>query len=248
MNRISFPVGGSSRKIRLRYVALASILVTLIIMNYAATVFPYLRSLGGRIMVVVSGSMSPFLNVGDIVVLRSASPEDIKVGDLIAFNVASRLQQQYNYPPIVTHRVVNIIQMGSELYFQTKGDATNADPFTVPATDVLGVYAWKMPFLGLPLMFLQTAYSIALLASYMVLDLALDYGPTWWKKRQQNEKVFATLLSETRGIKETVTRLSDSVAETTGPRTIILRRNNQGRAELVGSLGRLTVKRTRMEG
>jgi len=81
---------------------------------------PGLRSLGARVMVVASSSMIPFLNIGDIVALTGVNTEDVKVDDVIAFNVAPRFQQQYNYPPVVTHRVVEIVTVGSDVYFRRR--------------------------------------------------------------------------------------------------------------------------------
>ena len=147
-------------------------------------------------MVVASSSMSPFLNFGDIVVLRGIDPEEIEVGDVIAFNVAPRFQQQYNYPPVIIHRVVEVIGEGSELCFQTKGDATERDPFTVQAGDVIGFYAWKIPYAGLLFLFMRSIYGISLLISYIALDLALTYGPEWWRKRREREEAVGKALRD----------------------------------------------------
>ncbi len=188
-------------------------------------------------MMVASGSMSPFLNVGDIVILTGGSPLDIKVGDVVALNVAPRFQQQYNYPSVVTHRVVEVVKVGSDIYFQTKGDATEKDPFTVPASDVTGLYAWRIPYVGIPFLFMRTVYGMALLASYIAMDVTFDYGPAWWKKRQESGKAMATMLQETTGLKQSLETLSNSIARVTAPAqpsvSILMRRKPQGGVEVV---------------
>jgi len=222
------------RRVKLRYVAVAAVLGVMLFMNYAMPLIPGLRSLGARVMVVASSSMIPFLNIGDIVALTGVNTEDVKVDDVIAFNVAPRFQQQYNYPPVVTHRVVEIVTVGSDVYFQTKGDATEKDPFTVPSGDVIGLYAWKVPYAGLPFAFLRTVYGMALLASYIAMDVAFDYGPDWWKRRQEKEKVMTTVLQETTGVRQALENLSSSMTKVAAPGAgILLRRNGSGTVELI---------------
>ena len=235
------------RRIKLRYVAVATVLGVMLFMNYVMPMVPGLSSLGARVMVVASGSMKPFLNIGDIVVLKGVDPEEVNVGDVIAFKVAPRFQEQYNYPPVVTHRVVEVIRVGSDLYFQTKGDATEKDPFTVPASDVIGLYAWKIPYVGLPFAFLRTVYGMALLASYICLDLAFDYGPAWWRKRKEREKAMNTMLQETMRIRRAIDSLSNSTlkAATSARLGILLKRKPEGGIEVIESPQplKLTIKR-----
>ena len=67
------------------------------------------------LMAVVSDSMVPTLNKGDIVVVKGVPASDIKVGDIIVY---------YNpYRNIdVVHRVVGIEIVDGKKYFITKGD------------------------------------------------------------------------------------------------------------------------------
>lgn len=221
------------RRIKLRYVVMF-IVGAVLFMNYVMPMVPGLNTLGARYMIVASTSMIPFLNMGDIVATTGVSPTDIKVGDVITFNVAPRFQEQYNYPSVVTHRVVEVINVGSDIYFQTKGDATEKDPFTVPASDVAGLYSWKIPYVGIPILFTRTVYGMALLASYIAMDVAFDYGPSWWKKRQEKEKLMTTVLQETTGVRQAIENLSSSMTKVTAPGAgILLKRNGSGKAELI---------------
>lgn len=233
------------RRVKLRYVALGAVLGVMLFMNYVVPMIPGLRGLGTRVMVVASGSMRPFLNVGDIVVFRGVEPEEVEVGDVIAFVVAPRFQRQYNYPPVIAHRVVEVIRVGSDLYFQTKGDATENDPFTVPARDVIGIYDWKIPYAGLPLAFLQSRYGMALLASYAIIDLALTYVPVWWRKRKEREKVATAILQEISGIRESLASLAVSTRGATSGVGILLKRKPGGVVEVAEASkpNGLTVKR-----
>ncbi|GAH72398.1 unnamed protein product, partial [marine sediment metagenome] len=95
------------------------------------------------------GSMEPQLKVGGVVVTHPVEAEDIKVGDTITFN-----------PPLsekpTSHRVI-AVEESSSLHFQTKGDANeDADPFVVPAQNVVGKVCLHIPYFGYVTQFVKT--------------------------------------------------------------------------------------------
>jgi signal peptidase I len=78
---------------------------------------------------VMSASMSPTINTGDMVVLQRLS-RPARVGDIAVINVPDDARSRYGYPPVVIHRIVRISADGT---VTTKGDARkDPDPFTVP--------------------------------------------------------------------------------------------------------------------
>lgn len=104
---------------------------------------------GWRVDAVFSGSMEPKIKVGSILVTRPVEAETITAGDIITFN--SPLSE---IP--TTHRVISVGK-GSELYFQTKGDANeDADPFTIPAQNVVGRVCFHVPYFGYVSQFVKT--------------------------------------------------------------------------------------------
>ena len=77
-------------------------------------------------MVVLSGSMSgeaeDHIEVGDLVFVGRADPEELEVGDVIAY---------MNGGATVTHRITAIdTNTDGDLLFTTKGDANNAEDTT----------------------------------------------------------------------------------------------------------------------
>jgi signal peptidase I len=108
------------------------------------------------VVVVVSGSMSPHINEGDLLFVQGRDPQDIRNGsaieqngDVIVFN-AWGLPGWPSAPrdPIV-HRVIGKWLDGDTWYFQTKGDANPIqDPVPVPENRVLGVVIGGIPFIG----------------------------------------------------------------------------------------------------
>ena len=104
---------------------------------------------GWRVDAVFSGSMEPEIRVGSVLITRPVEAETIEVGDVITFN--SPLSETPT-----THRVVSV-EKGSELRLQTKGDANeDADPFTVPAQNVLGTACFHVPYFGYASQFVKT--------------------------------------------------------------------------------------------
>jgi signal peptidase len=96
--------------------------------------------LGFRPSIISSGSMTPTLQVGDVIIAVEASPNDIKIGDIIQYSGENE---------IIAHRVVDIQQEGGTRYFITKGDDNNApDPEPVSPSQVIGKLIFTIPKLG----------------------------------------------------------------------------------------------------
>jgi len=97
------------------------------------------------IVIVVSGSMEPYISEGDLLFVRGVNPKDIingtvedKKGDVIVFD-ARRLWAGAPEEPIV-HRVVDKYLDGDTWYFWTKGDANPLpDQKPVPENCIIGV-------------------------------------------------------------------------------------------------------------
>jgi signal peptidase len=130
---------------------------TVLVILIAAAVFTFLAPrFGWRVDAVFSGSMEPEIKVGSIIATRPVEAETMEVGDIITFN--SPLSE---IP--TTHRVVSV-EKGSELRFQTKGDANeDVDPFTVPAQNVMGKVCFHVPYLGYVSQFSKTPLGFILL-------------------------------------------------------------------------------------
>lgn len=117
--------------------AVAAIVVPLLIF----VVLPIAQG-STRPLVVLSGSMSPAMEPGDIAVITQVDSSDVKVGDVIAY------ERNGNPQSLATHRVIEVIPNGG-LSFRTKGDA-NEDPdqHLVEASSVVGRVSLTIPKLG----------------------------------------------------------------------------------------------------
>ncbi|MBI4177685.1 MAG: signal peptidase I [Candidatus Aenigmarchaeota archaeon] len=92
---------------------------------------------------VISESMSPSINRGDLVIVKHAEPQDIKIGDVIVFDTLSQ-----SLP--VIHRVYKINDDGT---FQTLGDNNRGVQHEwekqISAKDIVGKSVLVIPYAGL---------------------------------------------------------------------------------------------------
>lgn len=98
----------------------------------------------GTLAIVRSSSMEPAMRAGALAVMLPIDAEDVKVGDIIAFD------PPWDPDPDVTvsHRVIGVRHDG-QILFDTKGDATEeSDPYYVPALSVHGKVIFNIPYLG----------------------------------------------------------------------------------------------------
>ena len=129
-------------------------------------------------MAIFGTSMQPEFKPGDLILIEEVSPSDIKVGDVIAYTIPPMVREAYNYPVVVAHRVVRVATTERGVTFRTQGDnAGGEDPFMVRAEDLKGQVSNRIPYLGFPLLFMQSDYGLiftiiglSLLALYLYAD------------------------------------------------------------------------------
>jgi len=111
--------------------------------------------LGYRPGVIISGSMKPTLNPGDMIISEVVEPEDIKVGDVITYRVENTIPN--------THRVVGLVEKDGQIMFETKGDAVdNKDGGEVSPDRLVGRMVYVIPKVGYAVEFLKTKLGFTL--------------------------------------------------------------------------------------
>ena len=93
--------------------------------------------------IVLTGSMSPAISTGDIIITTPITRKEPKVGDVVAYQ-AKRFNGEN--VAVFSHRIISgDIQSG----FVVKGDANKSPDSQKPAgPDILGVVIFVIPFLG----------------------------------------------------------------------------------------------------
>jgi signal peptidase I len=106
--------------------------------------------LGYSLSFVLTPSMEPAIDAGDLIVSRSVQPEDLEVGDIITFRadipVGSSTREES-----ITHRIVEVQVIDGTYYFTTKGDnnsVTYAWETAISEERVVSQYRGKSAFLG----------------------------------------------------------------------------------------------------
>ena len=98
---------------------------------FTVGVFPFFPS------VVVTGSMSPSIEAGDIVVIEKVLPSEVEVGDVLYFESKN------------IHIVHRVIDQNEEGQFQTKGDNNKSSDLEWVSRDaVKGIVKFKVPWVG----------------------------------------------------------------------------------------------------
>jgi signal peptidase len=118
-------------------------------------------------LTVLSGSMTPAISPGDIVVSQYIDPDIIEVEDIITFQHAEQ-----DDTTSITHRVINISTNDNQRVFYTKGDA-NENPDLTPITseDVIGKVVLVIPLLGYLVNFAQSFTGFILLIAIPAIIL-----------------------------------------------------------------------------
>ena len=132
---------------------ISAVIVIVLLVPALIYVAPFL--VGGSLSsVVMGGSMEPTIHVGSIVIIRRVKPEDVKVGDIIAFKTGESK---------TIHRVIEKVVEGDTFYFRTKGDANeDPDPWIIKPEDVIGELHLTIPYYGYLIWFAQTPFGIVL--------------------------------------------------------------------------------------
>ena len=162
---------------------------------------------------IFGSSMEPTLHSGGLLIVKPVEPRDIKVGDIIVYNVSPLIRDYYNYPPTVAHRVIEIRNVPS-LGFRTKGDNTGEDPFTIGPQDIRGTVGDQIPYLGLPLLFFQSQQGLIFVVIALVLLAFFLYGGEINSGgRALHRKVFAPVIDEEARTNRVLTRKMEATEQ-----------------------------------
>ena len=97
---------------------------------------------------IASGSMTPNINKGDVVVIEKRNDyANMEVGQVLAFRKGNI---------VVVHRIIKKIFVENKYYFYTKGDNNDSpDNYQITEDMVLGIVNIKVPYIGYPTVWLN---------------------------------------------------------------------------------------------
>ncbi|NHI88029.1 MAG: signal peptidase I [Candidatus Thorarchaeota archaeon] len=136
------------------------------------------------LVVVTSGSMSPTLERGYLLVLQKHAPGNILVGDIVVYKA-----DWHTEAPVV-HRVIQREFVDGEYRYYTQGDA-NSEPDIGYRTydDIVGVVILSIPWIGNITLFLQQP---GVLPVILVLLVILIFLPDLLPKKDNMERTATT--------------------------------------------------------
>lgn len=134
------------------------------------------RIFGYETLAVLSGSMEPEISVGEIVYAKEVAPEELKVGDVLTYQV--------NGSTMVTHRIVEVDAENKR--FITKGDANDAvDGSPVTYDQVVGRADYHVPYLGYISIYMRTPLGLAAVCGVVFLMLILNLIPEIFERKDK---------------------------------------------------------------
>ena len=102
-------------------------------------------TLGGYgLYTIITGSMEPKYNIGDMVISKKVDVKQLKVGDDIVY-----LGEKEEFKnKIITHQIINKKEVNGKIIFQTKGIANDIEDPEIESSQVLGKVLGKSNILS----------------------------------------------------------------------------------------------------
>lgn len=164
-------------------IVLCVILCPILIVNCTLIAKSYIYkdevpTLGGYCpLIVLTDSMLPSIESGDLIICQTIDAKEVKVGDVISF-----FDPEGNGTSVVTHEVIEILEDGS---FRTQGTNNNtADKLPVPPENLVGIYRTRIAGAGNVALFLQSTPGLIVC---VVIPIVLLVGYDLIRRRQYDK-------------------------------------------------------------
>jgi len=136
---------------------------------------------GYKIFVIVSGSMEPNINKGDVIFIKEAKEQELEIGDIISFNDRGE---------IVTHRISNINNDEGKVLYITKGDNNKKeDRESISYDKIEGEYIFKLNGFGNFIKILQNKIVLILLFTILILNYLYMKRINKRKKKREEKRI-----------------------------------------------------------
>jgi len=131
-------------------------------------IFPFVAFYGDNIMVTTTTSMLPTLKPNDMIVVENSSIDQIKEGDIIAFDSHMKMG-------IIAHRAIEVFEEDGQTKINTKGDNNEKpDPWHVTDNDLIGKVKNIIPVFGI-LLVGPVRYALVAVIIISAISMMKDY-------------------------------------------------------------------------
>ncbi len=156
---------------------LSTVLIIILLVLIAAIGVP--KVFGIRLFTVLSPSMAPEYQPGDLVYTVPTDAKEIEIGDVVTFVINEKLD-------VATHRVFSKDENSEN--FVTKGDANKNADGAILAENIVGVVRFKIPKAGFALNFFSTTAGRITGITVVLTFAALIFLFSSGKDEEKNEK------------------------------------------------------------
>ena len=126
----------------------SAVILSIILICFMLGLFPY------EPIAILSDSMSPTYNRGDVIIFRKMSEEELKqipINTIIVYTIENKN---------IAHRIVNKKEEKNSVVYQTKGDNNNvADSNLIKIEQIKGVYMFHIKYIGFPSIWLNSYFN-----------------------------------------------------------------------------------------
>lgn len=162
---------------------------------------------------ILTGSMQPTANPGDVFLTRLVPATELRVSDVIAINNQST-------GVYYSHRIAEIRDFNGALRIITKGDANESadrDPFIVSPYAQVSKVVKTIPYVGRPMVYMNTVQGRQTAASFLVVANILALFAFLFRKKivasLTPERVYKELYIEERRNNQQYRELIDNLQE-----------------------------------
>ena len=197
-------------------IVMCVILVPILIVNCTLILKSFVNKetvpdFGGMMpLIVLTDSMYPDIQSGDIIICRTTEAEDVKEGDVISF-----FDPAGNGTTVVTHKVIERTEENGKITFRTQGINNNSpDRMSVPEENLVGAYTGiRIPGAGNVAIFMQTTPGF-ILCVFVPLILFVGYDMI---QRRRYEKTKGEDMAELMAELEELRNMKQAAAGTQEP-------------------------------
>ena len=125
--------------------------------------------------VIVSNSMQPTIDPGDVIFIKKSNVNDLKVGDIVTF-------QKDGF--IATHRIIEI----QDDKVITQGDNNNLEDEPLDKSNILGEYIFRVPKVGYIYSFVGSPIGMIILSVIIAIIIIYEICFVDDKKKDEKEK------------------------------------------------------------
>lgn len=143
------------------------------------------NSIGGfRVFTIITGSMEPELQVGDVILVQEKTFEDLKLKDVITYES----KEHGTDGMIITHRIIDIDNATKKII--TKGDANDIEDPAIDSSQVFGKVTYKFTLISLLTKLIRNKYGFYFLIFVpLVLVIFLEIADFVTQPKEEEEEI-----------------------------------------------------------